>query len=165
MNQEDIYTELLEVKKIRQDKSVEELRKKKQLLYQAQQLVEKSVNLLQDYAKSRKQRQNEIYQFLTSEEGLSPKQLELWRNKITQLKEKEIELEENVEKAREECKKAQSELERVRAEYVSHSRNVQKFEEVTSIINDENRKAEDAKAEIEVEDLFQKGKTCELFVT
>lgn len=157
MNREGMYGELLEVKKIRQDRAMDNLRKKKRILSQAKQLVEKSVDSLSSYSKVRKKEQEKIYNFLTSEgECLSPNQLALWRNKISRLKEREVNLSDKVEQAREEYKKAEEELDKVRKEYLADSRNVQKFEEITSIVSEESKKAEERNVEIESEDLYQR---------
>ena len=146
-----MLNDLLRIKRIREKSAEDEVRKCRYRLEVAVQDVEKKKEELIRYKEWRVQKEQQLYDDIIN---TSVKQfdLDIMKRKIVKLRERDVTLQDDIVKAEEHVEECKQQLEEARQKHVLATQAVQKFEEFTDVLNQEEAKEKARLEELEMEE-------------
>ena len=143
--------DLLRIKRIREKSAEEEVRKCKYRVELAVQDVETKKKNLEEYKVWRYQEEQRLYDNIMN---TSVKQfdLDILKQKVAKLREKDLVLEDAIKEAEKHLEETRQELEEARQKHVLATQAVQKFEEFTDVLDQEEAKEKARLEELELEE-------------
>ena len=143
--------DLLRIKRIREKSAEEEVRKCKYRVELAVQDLENKKKELEDYKVWRHKEEQRLYDNIMN---TSVKQfdLDILKQKVAKLREKDLVLEEAIKDAEKHLEETRQQLEQARKQHVLATQAVQKFEEFTDALDQEEAKEKARLEELELEE-------------
>ncbi|AMO57372.1 hypothetical protein GZ77_15675 [Endozoicomonas montiporae] len=139
--------ELLKVKEIREKSAHDEVQKRKYRLEEAHRAVEQAKEEFIEYVEWRGKEEQRLYDNIMNME-VKQNDLDQLKQTVGLLREKDVLLEQAIAEAKKKVVDAEQALEEAREEHVKAIQAVQKFEEFTSVLDEEA-----AKEAVRLEDL------------
>ena len=146
-----MLNDLLRIKRIREKSAEDEVRKCRYRVEVAAQEIEKKKQELTDYIEWRCQEEQRLYDNIMNTQ-IKQFDLDILKQKVAKLRDQDLVLKEavtNAEKHLEECKQ---QLEDARQAHAKATQAVQKFEEFTEVLNQEEAKEKARLEELELEE-------------
>ena len=143
--------ELLKVKRIREKSAHDEVQKYKYRLEEAHREVRRKEDEFHEYVEWRCKEEQRLYDNIINTE-IKQNDLDSLKKKIALLREKDVLLEQAISEARKKVTKAEAELEEAREAHAKAIQAVEKFEEFTSVLDEEAAKEATRLEELEMEE-------------
>lgn len=122
-----MLTDLLKVKKIREESAQRVVQQKKEQLKQRQQALAEAKQALQDHIEWRTQEEMRLYDEIMNQH-IVQHELDIMRQKIALMREKDAEFEKKITEAQQQVEQAEQELQQAEADYFKARMAVEKFE-------------------------------------
>lgn len=142
---------LLGVRKFREDGAANEVTRCRRAVEEARELVEQRKRELQEYTEWRVKREAELYAEIM-DQAIHVGELDDLKLKIQMLRDKELTLEDRIKEAERGVEAAQENLEKSIAQHRIAVRDREKIDEHKELWNQDQAKAAEAAAELEMED-------------
>ncbi|MCY4471743.1 MAG: YscO family type III secretion system apparatus protein [Kistimonas sp.] len=146
-----MLNDLLRIKKIREKKAAEEVRKCRYRVETAAQELEKKKQELVDYKKWRIEEEQRRYDAIMNTQ-VKQFDLDILKQTVAKLREKDLVMQDDIKKAEDHLEKTKEQLEEARKAHVLATRAVQKFEEFIREQDKELAREQERKEELELEE-------------
>ncbi len=143
--------DLLRIKRIREKSAEEEVRKCKYRVEIATQELEKKKQELEDYKIWRHKEEQRLYDNIMNT-SIKQFDLDILKQKVAKLRERDLILEDAIKDAEKHLEETKQQLEEARQQHVLATQAVQKFEEFTDVLDQEEAKEKARLEELELEE-------------
>jgi len=149
-----MYDDILKVKVFKEERALSQLEEAKEAVVAAEQALEDGRQAVEDFKVFRKTEKVRLFKKVQNEQ-VTMQAVDKMNRAIAKLKEEELRLIEKVEELRKAVVEAKNKVVEAEEAYKSAQVDVQKFEEVKKIVDEEQRAEQVAKEELEQEDLMR----------
>jgi len=143
--------DLLKVRHIRKDKAEKDVTQARRLLIEAQKMLQKAMQELEDYRVFVKEETERLYKEILRQ-SVRRRNIDDLHEAVKSLRTSLLDYEKRVENAQEECRKAEEHIERCKEALTLANRNIEKIEAHRETWRAEVSREEEFQADLEMED-------------